>query len=135
MPEFDLRPAARRLAALLDGVSDDDLTAPTPCADLPLGGLIRHVGQFASAFTVKALKDPAAPTSPPPEPPPLEPGWADRISGELTALGDAWQAPEAWEGMTRAGGVDMPAPVAARVALDELVVHGWDIAQATGQPF
>ena len=25
--------------------------------------------------------------------------------------------------------------MAGRIALDELVIHGWDIAQATGQPF
>ena len=29
----------------------------------------------------------------------------------------------------------MPADVAALVALDEVVVHGWDLARATGQPF
>jgi uncharacterized protein (TIGR03086 family) len=25
--------------------------------------------------------------------------------------------------------------MAGQIALDELVVHGWDVAQATGQPF
>ena len=29
----------------------------------------------------------------------------------------------------------MPGEVAAVVALEELVVHGWDVAAATGQPF
>ena len=37
--------------------------------------------------------------------------------------------------MTRAGGVDLPGEVAGLVALDELVVHGWDVARATGQPY
>jgi uncharacterized protein (TIGR03086 family) len=37
--------------------------------------------------------------------------------------------------MTRVGGVDLPGEVAAVVALDELVVHGWDLARATGQPY
>ncbi len=36
--------------------------------------------------------------------------------------------------MTAAGGVDLPAAVAGVVALDELVIHGWDLAKATGQP-
>ncbi len=36
--------------------------------------------------------------------------------------------------MTAAGGVDLPAEVAGIVALDELVIHGWDLARATGQP-
>ncbi len=29
----------------------------------------------------------------------------------------------------------MPGEVTAAVALDELVVHGWDLARATGQPY
>ena len=37
--------------------------------------------------------------------------------------------------MTQAGGQDLPGAMAGRIALDELVVHGWDIARAIGQPF
>ena len=37
--------------------------------------------------------------------------------------------------MTQAGGVDLPGAAAGRVVLDELIVHGWDVARATGQPF
>ena len=36
--------------------------------------------------------------------------------------------------MTAAGGVDLPGEVAGIVALDELVIHGWDLARATAQP-
>jgi uncharacterized protein (TIGR03086 family) len=53
----------------------------------------------------------------------------------LEELVEAWRDPEAWEGMTEAGGVTMPAEVMGVVALDELVLHGWDLARATGQPF
>ena len=37
--------------------------------------------------------------------------------------------------MTQAGGIDLPGEVAGLVALDELVVHGWDVARASGQPY
>ncbi|HEV8298304.1 MAG TPA: TIGR03086 family metal-binding protein [Acidimicrobiales bacterium] len=37
--------------------------------------------------------------------------------------------------MTMAGGVELPGEVAGVVALDEVVIHGWDVARATGQPF
>jgi uncharacterized protein (TIGR03086 family) len=136
MPDLDLRPAAQRMARLLEGVSDDALAAPTPCDDLPLSGLIGHVGGFATGFIAAAKKDVGEQTAPPASgPPPLEPGWRDQVAADLAALADAWDAPAAWEGMTQAGGVDLPGPVAGRVALDELVIHGWDIATATGQPF
>ena len=37
--------------------------------------------------------------------------------------------------MTRAGGVDLTGADAGLFALDEVVVHSWDLATATGQPF
>ena len=37
--------------------------------------------------------------------------------------------------MTSVGGVEMPAAAIAAVALDELVLHGWDLARATGQAY
>lgn len=36
--------------------------------------------------------------------------------------------------MTQAGGVDLPGEIAGLVALDEIVVHGWDLARAAGLP-
>ncbi len=37
--------------------------------------------------------------------------------------------------MTSAGGVDLPGEVAGLVALDELVIHGWDVARSSGQRY
>ena len=37
--------------------------------------------------------------------------------------------------MTRAGGVDLPGEVGGLVALDEITIHGWDIAVSSGQPY
>jgi uncharacterized protein (TIGR03086 family) len=74
-------------------------------------------------------------TTPDPRAENLEPGWRDRIAADLAALADAWKAPEAWDGMTQVGNLDLPGAMAGRMALGELVIHGWDIAQATGQPF
>lgn len=47
----------------------------------------------------------------------------------------AWRDPTAWQGSTQAGGVTLPAEMMGVVALDELVIHGWDLARATGQPY
>jgi uncharacterized protein (TIGR03086 family) len=46
----------------------------------------------------------------------------------------AWQQPGAWAGMTRIAGMDAPAAMVGLTVADELVVHGWDVARATGQP-
>ena len=37
--------------------------------------------------------------------------------------------------MTKAGGLDLPGEVAGLVALDELVLHGWDVARSFGQRY
>jgi hypothetical protein len=52
----DLEPATRRLASLVQGVRDDQLTAPTPCSESSLGDLIQHVDGLSLAFTAAAQK-------------------------------------------------------------------------------
>lgn len=137
MPDPDLHAAADRMTRLLEAVPSDSMEAPTPCPDLPLGALIDHVGGFVKVFAASARKEVGELTAQPADPRAdnLEPGWRARIAADLSALADAWDAPGAWEGMTQAGGQELPGALAGRIALDELVVHGWDIAQATGQRF
>jgi uncharacterized protein (TIGR03086 family) len=53
----------------------------------------------------------------------------------LDALAEAWRDPSAWSGTTRAGRVELPGEVAGVVALEELVIHGWGVARASGQPY
>jgi uncharacterized protein (TIGR03086 family) len=134
---IDLGPAARRVVAVLAGIEDSQLTSPTPCPDSTVGDLIDHVGTMAAAFAAKADKTQDPTTGPPPSPNAanLEPGWRDRIARDLDALAVAWRRPEAWVGVTTAGGLELSSEVAGVVALDELVVHGWDLAVATGQPY
>ncbi|GAA2130338.1 TIGR03086 family metal-binding protein [Actinomadura napierensis] len=133
----DLAPAARRLADLISTVRDDRLDAPTPCSDSSLATLIDHVDGLSQAFTMAAEKDVPEGGSQPPSPDAshLAPDWRVRVPERLDALAAAWREPSAWEGMAEAGGVQMPAQVMGRVALNELVVHGWDIARAGGQPY
>jgi uncharacterized protein (TIGR03086 family) len=135
---LDLRPAAARLATLVAGVSDEQLGAPTPCARYRLGDIVEHVGGLAMAFQWAARKSwPDASGSRPPsgDVSRLPADWRSRIPQSLAALGEAWQDPAAWQGKTEAGGVDLAGDVAGVVALDEIVVHGWDVAKASGQPY
>ena len=60
---------------------------------------------------------------------------APRYPQRLADLARAWQEPAAWEGMTRAGGVDFPGEVGGLIALAEVVLHGWDVARAIGVPY
>ena len=73
--------------------------------------------------------------TPPADDAPLDADWRSAYPQHLAALADAWKDPAAWEGMTRAGGVELPAEVMGNVALAEVVIHGWDVARAIGAPY
>ncbi|WP_037364026.1 TIGR03086 family metal-binding protein [Nakamurella lactea] len=133
----DLAPAATRMSALITAIDDDALAGRTPCTEYSLGDLVEHVGGLAQAFTDAATKDipPGGSQAPHPDGSRLEAGWRLRIASDLDRLGAAWQQPDAWAGMTEAGGVPLPGEVAGLVALNELVLHGWDLARASGQEY
>jgi uncharacterized protein (TIGR03086 family) len=137
MDIVDLGPAAEQLAGLVAGAPDAELGDPTPCPAYTLGDLIDHVGGLALAFTAAARKDGGhyANMQASGDSSRLGDGWRVRIPRDLAALAEAWRAPAAWDGMTRIAGDDAPAAIIGLTVADELVVHGWDIARATGQPY
>lgn len=134
-PQFDFEPAARSLVAVVDGISDDQLANPTPSGESTVRDLLAHVVGLTEAFRQAATKESVGNSAPPPAgaDSPLPAEWRTVIAAQLDALTAAWRVAQAWDGDTEAGGVEMPAAVMAIVALDEIVVHGWDLAVATGQ--
>jgi uncharacterized protein (TIGR03086 family) len=134
---IDLTPATEQMAVLIGGVSDLQLADPTPCPDYSVGDLLDHIGGLSLAFTAAARKDTDGPTGQPPsgDASRLGDDWRHDFPQRLAALAQAWRDPSAFEGMTKAGGIDLPGQIAGLVALDELVVHGWDLARATGQAY
>jgi uncharacterized protein (TIGR03086 family) len=136
-PVPDLAPAARAVARLLDAIGDEQLGAPTPCPDYSVRELLAHIDGLSLAFRDAARKDfgPTTGTDPGSSLPVLDEKWRTVLPQRLDELAEAWRQPSAWDGMTQAGGVDLPGQVAGRVALNELVIHGWDLARATGQEY
>ena len=65
----------------------------------------------------------------------MDPDWRTTYPQRLAELADAWRDPGAWQGITRAGGVELPAEVMGSVALAEVVIHGWDVAHAVGSAY
>ncbi len=138
MEPIDLGPAAQLMASLVAELPDGVLDDRTPCVGYTVGDLLDHIDGLSLAFTTAATKSWDTNAS---GPPPLGnaahlgEGWRTRIPRNVRALADAWRTPEAWDGTTRAGGMEMPAQIAGVVSLEELIVHGWDLARATGRPF
>jgi uncharacterized protein (TIGR03086 family) len=134
---LDLRPAARAMIDVVVNIRDEQLKTPTPCTEATLGDLVDHVEGLSFAFAAAATKTPL------PEgnqgtsidASRLGTDWRERIPKRVDELAEAWRDESAWQGMTMAGGQDLPGELAGIIALNELIVHGWDIARASGQSF
>jgi len=136
---LDFDPPVRELRGLLLGVDDEELAWPTPCPDWNVAALLDHLMGLSWAFTQAARKRTDAPGTdgPPPQPSAqhLSRHWRSRLPMLLEEFASAWKDPAAWTGTARAGGVTMPATVLGTVAMNELIMHSWDLARATGQEY
>jgi uncharacterized protein (TIGR03086 family) len=142
---LDLDPAVRAVTTLLANVADGHLAARTPCAEFTVADLLDHFMGLSVAFRMAATKStgadggddlPAASAGPAASSGAnLEPAWRQRLPQRLSELAAAWRNPSASEGTTEIGGISLPAATAGGFARNELLLHGWDLARATGQPF
>lgn len=134
---LDPGPQALIVARLAEEVGEEQLDAVTPCPEYAVRHLLGHLAGLATAFRDAGRKDLGATTdtAPTSQLPDVTPGWRAELPKVLGELAEAWRDPAAWTGETRAGGVDLPGEVAGIVAADELVVHGWDLARATGRSY
>ncbi|WP_435282478.1 TIGR03086 family metal-binding protein [Streptomyces koelreuteriae] len=136
-PTLDLGPQTAVVARLAEAVTDEQLAGPTPCPEYRVRHVLGHLAGLAAAFRDAGRKDLGATTDTNPQSalPDIGPGWREELPELLGELAEAWRDPAAWTGMTRAGGLDLPGEIAGLVATDELVIHGWDLARATGRPY
>lgn len=141
-PEIlDLGPISLEVKALLSGIEDTMMDARTPCPQYAVADLLDHLMGLSMAFGFAARKE-AIPTAPGRKPGPgkvsganLPEDWRDRLPQRLDDMAAAWRDSKAWEGTTHVGGVTLPGKVAGVVAANELLIHGWDLARATGQEY
>jgi uncharacterized protein (TIGR03086 family) len=116
---------------IVAGVSPDQYGLPTPCTEWDVRTLLNHM---LGALTV----------------------WRDLPAGkpDLAALGqehvgddpanaydaltaatlDAWRAGGVVENPVQFAGSELPGAFAARMLAGDVLIHGWDLARATGQP-
>ncbi|TJZ52074.1 TIGR03086 family protein [Streptomyces piniterrae] len=134
---IDFAAQAQLVARLAENTDETQFDAPTPCETYAVRNLLGHLVGLAGAFRDTARKDlgPTTSTNPGATVPDVAPGWRAVFDQNLEEMADAWRDPAAWEGETQAGGVTLPGAAAGLIALNELVLHGWDLARATGQEY
>lgn len=127
--------AARPFVEIVRNVKPDQLANPTPCSEFTVRRLVNHLLFWGPSLVGAARKEPV--------PPPAESesdvdlageGWATALEAQAERTAAAWGEPDAWAGVTRMGGpMELPAELVGGMVAGELVVHGWDLARATGQ--
>lgn len=127
--------AAAPLIEIIRNIKPGRLGARTPCADYDVRRLVNHLLFWGPSLEAAARKESVPPPAEAETDVDLTGGdWTDALEAQLGRTAEAWSRPAAWEGTTRMGGMlELPASLVGGMIIGELVVHGWDLARATGQ--
>lgn len=133
MSTRELLPRAVDLVvAVVAAVGPDDLARPTPCREYDVRGLVNHVA--GTTAWLERLGRRAAPDGDDPfgaKQDVTTGDWQALLVERIRAVGAGWADPAAWEGSI--DGVSMPATMIGEMAFTEVLIHGWDLAAATGR--
>ncbi len=127
--------AAAEAARVVDGVASTPLDSPTPCTDWDLRTLLNHMILWTAYSAERRAHG--------------ESVAEDLMNKDFTAASDfaadyqaqldkavrAWSQPEAWDRELGVMGNSMKASDVGLMLIMEMVLHGWDIARATGQDY
>lgn len=126
-PLTQLDQLAPLLGEVVGGITTEQLDAPTPCSEFTVRGVLEHMVGGATAFAA-AFRGVA----------PTEPDLADPLAAFGPALGElgaAISAPGALDRTVAAPFGEVPGETFARFVVLDGLVHGWDMAVATGQDY
>jgi uncharacterized protein (TIGR03086 family) len=131
----EMTSAADAAARTVANVTGDQFQQPTPCPEWDVQALLNHLILWTS-YSLEARanggsvseelmeRDFAA-----------EPGFAAAYREQLDRALAAWSDPAVWNQELNVMGNPTPAADIAALNIAELVLHGWDLAVATGQRF
>ena len=126
--------AGTEFGRLVDGTTPEQLGATTPCTEFTVRDLINHViggaTMFAAAFEQGSVPDDE-----------LAKIMGDMVGDDPSAsyaaaserVQAAYHAPGALDGDVALPFGQMPRTAALGIAVFDVAVHAWDLAQATGQ--
>jgi uncharacterized protein (TIGR03086 family) len=119
--------AAGPAVAVFRGIGPEQLTGATPCQEYDVRELVSHLLQWGPMMVGAGRKRAMGQVADE-----AGDGWCHALEIQTADLVEAWGRPEAWQG-TAPMGAPLPAPIVGGMVLGELVLHGWDLARATGQ--
>lgn len=117
---------------IVAGFRPDQLGDPTPCSEWDVRALLNHLIGVSEAFSHAAEGEPI--TRPDPRTEYFQgDGYTAAYDAATEDLLAAWRTPGALDATITLPFGDVPGSVAASINFVDLLVHGWDLARATGQ--
>jgi uncharacterized protein (TIGR03086 family) len=114
--------------AVIEGMDDPQWELPTPCSEWTVRDVVTHLADGNRRFAA-LLGRPMAEEGRHDAPGGLVASYRD----SATALADAYRQPDALTKVVTVPFGTVPGSVTLQLRLVEALVHGWDLAQATGQ--
>jgi uncharacterized protein (TIGR03086 family) len=119
------------LEAVVARISPEQLDDPTPCATFTVAGVLEHMISGATAFAPAFRGDPAPSAEGAASSGTLRERWGQAMADLMDAVHSAGAA----DRTIAAPFGEVPGSVFARFVAFDGLVHGWDLATATGQPY
>lgn len=125
-PVADLERAFAAAATIVDGVPPDRRDAASPCADWTVAEVVEHV-IAGNLLVARALGPDLA------DAPEVAESLGPRFRSSAESLAAALALPDVLTGTVTVPFGTVPVPVAVQLRTIEALVHGWDVAVASGQ--
>ncbi|MGO8889945.1 MAG: TIGR03086 family metal-binding protein [Streptosporangiaceae bacterium] len=131
----EMEAAAAEAATVVNGVPEGTLDAPTPCHDWDLRTLLNHTILWTSYSAERRAHGESVAEDLMTRDFTAEPGFRDDYARQIDRAVKAWANQEAWEGELGMMGDATPAADVGAMLIMEMVLHGWDVARATGREY
>jgi uncharacterized protein (TIGR03086 family) len=131
----EMAAAAAEAAKVVGEVPEGTLDAPTPCHDWDLRTLLNHTILWTSYSAERRAYGESVAEDLMTKDFTAEPGFRDDYARQIDRAVKAWADQKAWEGELGVMGDATPAADVGAMLIMEMVLHGWDVAKATGQEY
>ncbi len=130
-----LTDAADAAARVVSGVTPEQFGDPTPCTDWDVRALLNHLILWTSHSLERRARGESVSEELMSADFAAAPDFAAAYRAQLDRALAAWADPAAWDRKLDVMGSATPAADVAALNLAEMLLHGWDLAVATGQPY
>jgi len=131
----EMTAAAGAASGVVDGVRPEQFGDPTPDTEWDVRALLNHIILWTSHSLERRAHGESVAQELTEKDFAAEPGFAAAYRAQLDRALAAWADPAVWERELNVMGSVTPASDVAALMVAEMVLHGWDLAVATGQRY